>query len=138
MSNTRLLVLTGLLAMLLSSASCFSQGSGSAYYDAGAQDLNVTGEQMATYVIFRFDTGTGGRTMRLPSAADITSQIGSPTVGQIFIMAVSADGSNPVSVVGGSGVTVKASAAEVAGNSTQNLYFVLMDTTAGSQAIIVY
>jgi hypothetical protein len=133
-----LFVFAIVLAGILPLASCFSQSQGSAYYDAGAQDLTVTGQQMGQYVVYRFDTNSAGRGMSLPSAADIITQIGSPEVGQIFIMAVSADGANQVTITGGSGVTVKASAATVAGNSTKNLYFVIMSSTADSQAITVY
>ena len=140
MVKTRFLlfVLVALLAGTMLAASCFSQGSTNSFYDAGAQDLPVTGAQMAQYVLYRFDTTGAGRTLSLPSAADIVSQIGSPTVGQIFIVAVTAEGTNPVTVTGGSGVTIKTSAATVAGNTTQNLYFVVRNITAGSQSLTVY
>jgi len=59
-------------------------------------------------------------------------------VGQIFIIAVAAEGGNPVAVNGGAGMLVKPSAATVASNSTANLYFVVMGTTSGSQTITVY
>jgi hypothetical protein len=139
MLRTRLpLTLVAIVLALTLSASCFGQSQGSAFFDAGAQDLSVTGEQMAQYVVYRFDTGSAGRSFTLPGASDIIAQIGSPTVGQIFIVAVTADGANPVNIVGSAGVTVKASAATIAGNSTQNLYFVVTDTTAGSQAVTIY
>ncbi len=139
MLKTRVvLFLAASLSLVLLTSSCFSQPAASAYYDAGAQDLTVTGKQMSQYVVYRFDTSGGARTMTLPPAADIISQIGSPTVGQIFIMAVSAEGGNEVRVVGGSGVTVKASASSTAANTTQNLYFVVMNVTSGSQAVSVY
>ena len=139
MSRIRLLLLVLFLSLTgLPFTSCFSQSAGSGYFDAGAQDLNVTGEQMAKYVLYRFDTGAAGRTLTLPAAADIIKQIGSPTVGQMFIVAVSAEGANIVTVTGGSGVTVKTSGATVPGNSTKNLYFVVTDLTSGSQALTVY
>jgi hypothetical protein len=56
----------------------------------------------------------------------------------MFIVAVSAEGANIVTVTGGSGVTVKTSGATVPGNSTKNLYFVVTDLTSGSQALTVY
>jgi len=140
MSKTRLLlslaviVLTGLLLV----TSCFSQGQVSAYYDAGAEDFSVSAEQMAQYVFYRFDTSAAGRAFILPSAADIISQIDSPTVGTIFLIAVTAEGANQVVVTGGMGVVIKPSAASVTGNTTQNLYFVVMNTGSGTQAITVY
>ena len=134
----RLALVAAALFALLMVSSCFSQGSVSTFYDAGAQDLTITGEQLATYVLYRFDTSAAGRGLTLPGAADIMSQINSPTVGQIFIIAVTAEGANPVTVTGGTGMLVKASAATVAANSTANLYFVVTGTTSGSQTITVY
>jgi hypothetical protein len=53
-------------------------------------------------------------------------------------MVVTVDGVNPVTVVGGEGMVVKPSAAEVAGNHTQNLYFVVTNIKSGTQSITVY
>ena len=133
----KLAFITCLLLMVFMS-SCFGQSAQSAYFDAGANDLTVTGQQMSQYVVYRFDTNSGARSMTLPSATDIINQIGSPIVGQVFIMAVTAEGSSSVMITGGTGVTVKTSAASVAANTTQALYFIIMNTTAGSQAITVF
>jgi len=140
MSKVRLqlsLVAIALVGLLLVT-SCFSQGSADTFYDAGAKNLNVSGGQMAKYVLYRFETSEGSRTYNLPSAKEVISQINSPTVGQLFIMAVTVEGDNPVMVTGGEGMIIKPSAKEVAGNSTKNLYFVVTNTSSGTQSITVY
>jgi len=123
---------------LLLVTSCFSQSPVSGFYDAGAENLNVSGEHMAQYVLYRFETSGGGCTFALPSAAEIISKINTPTVGQLFIMAVTVEGANSVTVTGGAGIVIKPSAVEVAGNSTKNLYFVVTNTGSGIQSITVY
>jgi len=140
MSKTRWLLslVTVVLIGLLLITSCFSQGSVSVFYDAGAENLSVSGEQMAQYVLFRFETSGASRVLTLPSAADVISQINSPTVGMLFIMAVTAEGANPVMITGGTGMVIKPSAVEVVGNSTHNLYFVVTNISSGTQSITVY
>ena len=139
MSKTRrLILLMTLPAIILLGSSCVSQGSSNSFYDAGAQDLSVTGKQMSQYVLYRFETSGGSHSLNLPQASDIISQIGSPTVGQIFIIAVTVEGTNPVMVTGGNGVIIKPSAATVPGNVTKNLYFVVTSTNSNGQTITVY
>lgn len=140
MPKTRLLLsmVATVMAGLFLVTSCFSQGSSVDFYDAGAENFSVSGEQMAQYVLYRFETSGAAHTFALPSAADLMKQIDSPTVGRMFMMAVVADGVNPVMITGGEGMVIKASAAEVAGNSAQNLYFVVTNTSSGTQSITVY
>jgi hypothetical protein len=140
MPKTRLLfsLVAVVLAGLLLITSCFSQGPTNVFFDAGADNLSVSGAQIAQYVLYRFETSGAGRTITLPSAAEILAQISSPTLGQLFAIAVTAEGANPVTVLGGVGLVIKPSAAEVAGNSTKNLYFVVTNTGSGTQSITVY
>jgi hypothetical protein len=129
-----------LLALsLFFSTSCLNQGSRtSALYDAGAGDLTMTGAQMGKIALFRFDTDAAQRTLTTPSAADIVAQFSSPIIGDLTSLAVTADGSHAVTVSGGTNVAVKASAATVAGNSTQIIILVLDNVTKGSEAVTIY
>jgi Mn2+/Fe2+ NRAMP family transporter len=121
-----------ILVILMLVSSCFSQSSGSSYYDAGTQNLSLTGEQLAQYVLYRFDTSGSQPTLTLPSASDILSQISSPTVGQVFIIAITAEGDGSVSVAGGSGMNIRTSAATVPGNTTRTciLWLLIPNRTA--------
>ena len=140
MSKARLLLSLAVVAVtsLLLVTSCFSQGAVNSFYDAGAEDVSISSEQMSQYVLYRFETSGSGHTLTLPSAADIIDKVDSPTIGQLFIMVVAADGVNPVTVTGGTGMIIKTSATEVAGNTTQSLYFVITNTSSGTQSITVY
>jgi hypothetical protein len=128
-------VVAAMLAVLASG--CASTPS-SAYLDAGAGDLTATGAQFAQNWIIRFDTSAAARTLTTPSAADLINSLQSPGMGEVLVLAVAADGANPVTVQGGAGVTVKTSAMTVAGNATLTIYCVLTDVSSGSQAITVY
>ncbi len=121
-----LLVLAGLMPLL----ACSMSGSQSTFRDAGESDLDYTGEggEFAKYSLFRFDTGAAPRALTTPGAGQMIDSISSPTVGQVIVFAVSADGPNAVTVNGGQGVTVKPSAATVAANSTRLLYCVIDST----------
>ena len=129
-----------LLALsLFFSASCIGQGTRvSAFYDAGASDLTMTGAQFSQYLLYRFDTNASQRTLTTPSAADIVSRFSSPIVGDVAILAVAADGSNAVVISGGTNVTVKPSASKVAGNTTLLVFCELSNVTSGSEAVTFY
>jgi len=140
MPKTRLLLslVAVVLVGLLLATSCFPQNAASPFYDAGAENFSVSAEQMVQYSFYRFETSGASRVFTLPSAADIISRINSPTVGTVFIMAVVADGANSVTIAGGPGMVIKPSAAEAAGNSKLDLYFVVTNIASGTQSITVY
>jgi len=140
MPKTRLLLsmIAVVLVGLLLVTSCFSQKAPSPFYDAGAENFSVSAEQMVQFSFYRFETSGASRTFTLPSAADVISKINSPTVGMVFIMAVVADGANSVKVTGGAGMVIKPSAAEAAGNTKLDLYFVVTNIGSGTQSITVY
>ena len=124
---------------LLSLTSCLTQGTHlSAFYDSGTSDLTMTGTELNQYVLYRFDTGASGRTLTTPSAADIVSRFSSPIVGDITAFAVTADGSNSVTIIGGANVKVKPTASTVAGNTTHWIFFELDNVTKGSEAVTAY
>jgi len=129
-----------LLALsLFFSTSCVGQGTRvSAFYDAGASDLTMTGTQFSQYLLYRFDTDASQRTLTTPSAADIVSRFSSPIVGDVAILAITAEGSNAVTVSGGTNVTVKSSASTVAGNTTKIIFCELSNVTSGSEAVTFY
>jgi hypothetical protein len=133
------ILLTVLTLRLLAVPGCLGGNSSpAAFYDAGAQDFTASGSQFVQYWLFRFDTSAGARTLTTPSASDLAGAISSPAAGQIIVIAVTADGANPVNLTGGAGVTIRPSAATVAPNSTLNLYCVLSNVTSGSQAVTIY
>ena len=131
-----LLVAFGLVSLV----SCTSASSShySDFYNVGAGNITLTGAQFAQYTLFRFDTSAAACTLNFPNAADIVNAISSPYAGEVIIMAVSADGSNQVNVVGGTGVVVKTSAGTIQPNSTATLYCVLDNVTPGSEAVFIY
>ena len=132
-----LLILLALSLFL--STSCLSQGTRvSAFYDAGASDLTMTGAQFSQYLLYRFDTEDSQLTLTTPSAADIVSRFSSPIVGDVAILAITAEGSNAVTVSGGTSVTVKSSASTVAGNTTKIIFCELSNVTSGSEAVTFY
>ena len=115
------IILISLLALsLLGFAGCTSSSSSSQseYYNAGNANLSVTGAQFDQYLLFRFDTSTSALTMALPSAADIVNNLSSPYVGEVLSFAVAANGSNNVTFIAGTNVTIAPSAQTVAGNTT--------------------
>jgi hypothetical protein len=129
-----------LTVVLFFSASCLGSQSTpvSAFYDSGSSDLTMTGTQFGQYVLFRFNTASSERTLTTPSAADIVSRFSSPVVGSVSVLAVTADGSNIVTLMGGPNVTVKPSASTVAGNTTLTLFCELDNVTKGSEAVTFY
>lgn len=121
-----LVILVGLLPLL----ACSVSGSQSTFREAGESDLDYTGAggDFAKYSLFRFDTAAAPRTLTTPGAGDMIDSVSSPTVGQVIVFAVSADGPNAVTISGGEGVTVKPSAATISANSTRLLYCVIDST----------
>jgi len=138
----RRLLLTGIAIMIaltmLLSVSCYSQNTPPAYYNAGASDFAPTGTQFFNTILFRFDTSVAGHTLTTPSAVDIISAMNTPSPGAVLLFAIAADGANPVSIIGGPGVTVKTAASSVAGNSTLTIYCELDNTGSGTQQITIY
>jgi hypothetical protein len=132
-----LLILLALSLFL--STSCLSQGTRvSAFYDAGASDLTMTGAQFSQYLLYRFDTEASQLTLTTPSAADIVARFSSPIVGDVAILAITADGSHAVTVRGGTNVTVKPSASTITGNTTLIIFCELSNITSGSEAVTIY
>ena len=124
---------------LLSLVACTSsQSTQSDFYNAGNANLSVTGAQFDQYTLFRFDTTTSAHTLALPSAADIVANLSSPYVGEVIYLAVTADGSNAVTLIAGTNVTIKPSALTVAGNTTVTMYCELDNITSGSEAVTIY
>src|SRR5208283_1464240 len=113
-----IIVISLLTLSLLGFAGCTtgtSSSSQSEYYNAGNANLSVTGAQFDQYTLFRFDTSTSALTMALPSAADIVNNLSSPYVGEVISFGVAADGSNNVTFIAGTNVTIAPSAQNVAG-----------------------
>ena len=115
-----------------------SQSNQNDFYNAGAADLNLTGAQFDEYTLFRFDTTTSGHTLALPSAADIVNNLSSPYAGEVIYFAVAADGGNPVTLIGGTNVTIKTGASTVPANTTVTMYCEFDSVTSGSQAVTIY
>jgi hypothetical protein len=130
------LVLLILVVPLL--AGCIGQNTQPIFYNSGNSDFSPSGAQFDQYVLFRFDTGASDRTMTFPSAADIVSSLQSPYAGEVVSLAVAADGSHSVKLLGGANVSVKTSAATVPANTTLSLYCVLDNVSSGSQAVTIY
>jgi len=130
-------VLIFLALVLFPLASCISS-SASAYLDAGASNLTATGAQFAQNWLIRFDTSSTQRTLFTPSAADIVKNLQSPSVGEVVIIAVTADGANTVTIQGGTGVIVKPSASTIAADTTLTLYCVLTSVISGSEGVTIY
>jgi hypothetical protein len=124
--------------VVLPLVSCTSTSSSPNFYDAGASNLTASGAQIAQYWLFRFDTSAASRTLTTANAADIVGALQSPFVGQVVFFAVSADGTNSVSILGGSNVTVKSSASNVPANTTLTVYCVLDNISSGSEAVTIY
>jgi hypothetical protein len=142
LARWHVLLLAILLLGLLPLTSCSLLGtqSSSSFCDAGDSDLNYTdtGKEFMKYSVFRFDTTTSSHSLTIPSASDIMSALSSQGVGQVVVFAVTADGSNAVTVTGGTGVTVKQSASTVAGNTTQLIYCVVDSTSSGDKRMTAY
>lgn len=128
-----------LASILILPVSCFGGSqSTSTFYDSGASNVTLTGSQFIQYLLYRFDTSSSGRTMILPSAADIISKVPSAVVGAVIVFAVAADGTNPVTIASGSDITIKASAATVAGNQTVMMFCNLDNISSGTQHVTIY
>jgi len=108
------------------------------FYNAGNAPLSVTGAQFDQYILFRFDTSASALTLALPSAADIVANLSSPYAGEVISFAVAADGTNAVTLIAGTNVTIKPSASTVAGNTTISMYCELDNITSGSEAVTIY
>jgi hypothetical protein len=127
-------------AVLLPFASCQTDtgSTQTQFYDAGNADISLTGAQFDQYYLIRVDTSTASHTLALPSAADIIGSASSPFVGEIFTLAVAAEGANPVHLVAGTNVTLSQYSSTVAGNTTATLYAVFDNVTSGSQSVTIY
>ena len=136
------IILISILALsLVGFAGCTSTASSSSqseYYNAGNANLSVTGAQFDQYLLFRFDTSNSALTMALPSAADIVDNLSSPYVGEVLSFAVAANGSNNVTFIAGTNVTIAPSAQTVTGNTTLTMYCELDNITSGSEAVTIY
>ena len=108
------------------------------FYNAGNADFSVTGAEFDQYTLFRFDTSTSAHTLALPSAADIVANLSSPYAGEVIYLAVAADGTNAVTLIAGTNVTIKPSASTIAGNTTLTMYCELDNITSGSEAVTIY
>jgi len=115
-----------------------SQTTQADFYNAGAANLSVTGAQFDQYILFRFDTSNSALNMALPSAADIVNNLSSPYAGEVIIFAVAADGSNPVTLIAGTNVTIKSTAQSIPANATLTMYCELDSITSGNQAVTIY
>ena len=136
-----IVVIIILALSLLGFAGCTTGSSSSnqsEYYNAGNANLSVTGAQFDQYILFRFDTSNSALTMALPSAADIVNNLSSPYVGEVLSFAVAANGSNNVTFIAGTNVTIAPSAQTVTGNTTLTMYGELDNITSGSEAVTIY
>jgi hypothetical protein len=132
-----------LMAVMMIAAVCLASCTSATttatqYYNAGASNLSITGAQFDQYYLFRFDTSNAALTMALPSAADIVANLQSPFVGEVIEVAVAADGANNVTLIAGTNVTIKTSAAVVPGNTTATMYCELDNITSGAAAATLY
>ena len=128
-----------LIVGMLGLTSCTgSNATASQYYNAGNANLSITGAQFDQYWLFRFDTSSSAHTLALPSAADIVANLQSPYVGEVINIAVTADGTNSVTLIAGTNVTVKTSASVITGNTTLTMYCELDNVTSGSEAVTLY
>jgi hypothetical protein len=123
---------------LLSLVACTSSQTKSDFLNAGNSNLSVTGAQFDQYTLFRFDTSSSAHTLALPSAADIVANLSSPYIGEVIYLAVAADGNNAITLIAGTNVTIKPSAATVAGNTTITMYCELDNITSGSEVVTIY
>jgi hypothetical protein len=108
------------------------------FYNAGASNFTATSSQFAQYFLYRFDTSSSGLSFTLPTAAAMVSVASSPVAGQVLIFGVTADGPNPVTLIGGTGVTIRASASTVAASSTLTIYLVFDNVGTGTEAVTIY
>jgi len=76
--------------------------------------------------------------MALPSAADIVNNLSSPYVGEVLSFAVAANGSNNITFIAGTNVTIAPSAQKVTGNTTLTMYCELDNITSGSETVTIY
>jgi len=127
-----------ILSLLFLVACTGSQITQRDFYNAGNAEFSLTGAQFDQYILFRFDTSTSGHTMTLPSAADIISNLSSPYAGEVITFAVAADGSNGVTLIARTNVTIKTGALTVSGNTTITMYCEFDNITSGSEAVTIY
>lgn len=132
------ILLTASLLCFVGCTTTSSSSSQSEYYNAGNADLSVTGAQFDQYILFRFDTSTATLTMALPSAADIVNNLSSPYVVEVISFAVVADGTNNVTFIAGTNVTIATAAQTVAGNTTLTMYCELDNVTSGTEEVTIY
>ena len=132
------IVLATLSLLCLGGCSSSSTPVQNDFYNAGNAPLSVTGAQFDQYILFRFDTSASALTLALPSAADIVANLSSPYAGEVISFAVAADGTNAVTLIAGTNVTIKPSASTVAGNTTISMYCELDNITSGSEAVTIY
>ena len=135
---TVFIALSTLSLLCLGGCTSSTTQTNSDFYNAGNASLSVTGAQFDQYILFRFDTSASVLTMALPSAADIVNNLSSPYAGEVISFAVAADGSNAVTFIAGTNVTIKPSASTVAGNTVHTMYCELDNITSGSEAVIIY
>ena len=132
-------LMAGLIIAAVCLTSCTSaNATPSQYYNAGDANLSITGAQFDQYWLFRFDTSNNAHTMALPSAADIVANLQNPYVGEVINIAVAADGTNNVTLIAGTNVTLKTPASVVVGNTTVTMYCELDNITSGSEAVTLY
>lgn len=129
-----------LVLSILCLGGCTSSSSQtkSDFFNAGKSNMSVTGAQFDQYTLFRFDTSTSAHTMAFPSATDIVNNLSSPYVGEVISFAVAADGSNNVTLIAGTNVTITLNAQTVAENTTLTMYCELDNITSGSDAVTIY
>jgi hypothetical protein len=129
-----------LVLSILCVGGCTSSSSQtkSDFFNAGNANMSVTGAQFDQYTLFRFDTSTSAHTMAFPSATDIVNNLSSPYVGEVISFAVAADGSNNVTLIAGTNVTITLNAQTVAENTTLTMYCELDNITSGSDAVTIY
>ena len=126
-----------LIAGILLVSSC-SAAPRSVFYDAGAADYTATGAEFVQNWLFRFDTDAAGRVFTTPNAIDIVAVLTSPVVGQVIVFGVTANGGHDVSLIGGTNVTIKPSAALIPANNTLTLYMKLDNVDSDNSAITIY
>ena len=66
------------------------------------------------------------------------NNLSSPYVGEVITFAVAADGSNNVTFIAGTNVTIAPSAQTVEGKTTLTMYCELDNITSGSDAVTIY
>lgn len=140
-----LFILIALGLFLTASCNVVTEKPRDDYLNAGNENLSVAATEFDPstqfrhqFTLYRFNTSSTGHTLTLPGAATIVANLTSPYIGELIVFGVTADGSNPVTLVGGANVTIKPSAQTVPGNTTLTMYCVLDNVTKGSEAVTIY